>query len=139
MLKLYNTLSRQNEIFVPLTDKKVKMYTCGPTVYNYIHIGNYTTYLFSDLLKRYLLHSGFRVNDVMNITDVDDKTIKGSSEAGSTLTDFTQKYEQTFYDDLKQLHILKAKKYPHATHYIKQIRCQRVRLSNIFFFDTISF
>ncbi|HCC23118.1 TPA: cysteine--tRNA ligase [Candidatus Falkowbacteria bacterium] len=121
MLKLYNTLTRTKEDFAPLKKNTVKMYTCGPTVYNHIHIGNYSTYLFSDLLKRYLNYTGYKVKDVMNITDVDDKTIKGSITAGKTLTDFTAQYEKMFYNDLKLINILPAKKNPRATRYIKQI------------------
>ena len=75
-LHIYNTLSKKIEKFVPIVDKKVKMYTCGPTVYDNAHIGNFRTFLFEDLLKRWLQHLGYDVNHVMNITDIDDKTIK---------------------------------------------------------------
>ncbi|MCH8305849.1 MAG: cysteine--tRNA ligase, partial [Candidatus Marinimicrobia bacterium] len=75
-LKLYNTLSKKKEDFIPLHGKEVKMYACGPTVYSYPHIGNYRAYVFEDLLRRYLEYKGYEVTLVMNITDVDDKTIK---------------------------------------------------------------
>ena len=75
-MKVYNTLTRKKEVFKPLEGKKVGMYSCGPTVYNYAHIGNLRTYIFNDLLKRSLEFCDFKVNHIMNITDVDDKTIK---------------------------------------------------------------
>ena len=82
-MKLFNTLSRQKEEFIPLTEGQVKIYSCGPTVYNYAHIGNYRAYIFSDLLKRYLIYKGYDVTHVMNITDVDDKTIRDSQKKRS--------------------------------------------------------
>ncbi|MBW8773293.1 MAG: cysteine--tRNA ligase, partial [Gemmatimonadetes bacterium] len=84
-LRLYNTLTRSVDEFVPLTPGRVSMYTCGPTVYNYAHIGNFRTFLFEDLLRRWLETSGYEVLHVMNLTDVDDKTIKGAKAAGKTL------------------------------------------------------
>ena len=82
MLRLYNTLSRKKEAFKPLHGKKVGIYTCGPTVYDFIHIGNLKSFLAEDVLKRYLLYNGFKVKHVRNITDVDDKTIRGSKKEG---------------------------------------------------------
>ena len=82
----FNTLTRKKEVFKPLEAGKVKMYTCGPTVYDYAHIGNFRAFLFEDLLKRWLVHRGFKVTHVMNLTDIDDKTIKGSQKQGVPLT-----------------------------------------------------
>ena len=92
MLKLYNTLTRKKEVFKPIKKGEVGMYTCGPTVYNYAHIGNFRTCILYDLIKRILLFNDFKVKHVMNITDVDDKTIKGSKKEGLSLKDFTNKY-----------------------------------------------
>jgi cysteinyl-tRNA synthetase len=119
--KVFNTLKRKKEEFVPLHPPKVGMYTCGPTVYNYPHIGNYRAYVFGDLLKRYLKYKGFQVNHVMNITDVDDKTIRDSQKAKISLKEFTQKYENAFFDDLEKLNVVDADVYPRATEYIKEM------------------
>ncbi|MBI3036439.1 cysteine--tRNA ligase [Candidatus Woesearchaeota archaeon] len=121
MLTLYNTLTRKLEGFKPLKGKKVGLYSCGPTCYDYPHIGNYRAYVFVDLLKRYLLYKGYKVKHIMNITDVDDKTIRNSQKEGVSLKDFTRKYEQAFFDDIKTLHILPANKYPMATGHIKEM------------------
>lgn len=121
MLQFHNTLTRKTEPFKPLKGKKVGIYSCGPTAYDYPHIGNYRAYIFVDLLKRYLLHKGYKVKHVMNITDVDDKTIRNSQKEGISLKDFTRKYEQAFFDDIKALNILPADKYPLATEYIKEM------------------
>ncbi len=121
MLELYNTLTRKQEPFKPLKGKKVSLYSCGPTVYNYPHIGNYRAYVFVDLLKRYLLYKGYKVKHVMNITDVDDKTIHNSQKEGISLKDFTRKYEQAFFEDIKALNIFPADKYPMATEYIREM------------------
>src|SRR5918995_91822 len=100
-VRFFNTYSRQLEEFRPLdpAGKVVKLYTCGPTVYNYAHIGNYRAYVFEDLLQRHLEARGFAVQRVMNLTDVDDKTIKGSRQAGKPLADFTTIYKEAFFDD----------------------------------------
>ena len=100
MLEFHNTLTRKTEPFKPLKGKVVGIYSCGPTTYNYPHIGNYRAYVFVDLLKRYLLYKGYKVKHVMNITDVDDKTIRNSQKEGVSLKDFTRKYEQAFFDDI---------------------------------------
>lgn len=105
-LKLYNTLSRKKEIFKPLKAGEVSLYSCGPTVYNYAHIGNLRTYIFNDLLKRSLEFLGYNVKQEMNITDVDDKTIKGSKKEGIKIKEFTEKYTKIFFDDLHALNIL---------------------------------
>ncbi len=120
-LQLYNTLTRKQETFKPLKGKKVGLYSCGPTAYNYPHIGNYRAYVFVDMLKRYLLYHGYKVKHVMNITDVDDKTIRDSQKEGVSLKEFTARYEKAFFEDLKSLNILAADKYPKATEYIKEM------------------
>ena len=117
-LKLFNTLGRKIQVFKPIHDKKVIMYTCGPTVYNYAHIGNFRAYLVADLLKRYLQFKGFKVKHIMNITDVDDKTIKGSKKEGISLSKFTKKYTRYFFEDIKTLNIRDADIYPKATETI---------------------
>jgi cysteinyl-tRNA synthetase len=121
MLKFHNTLSRKIEEFQPLTDGRVRMYTCGPTVHNYIHIGNLRTFIFEDLLRRTLKHLGYQVTQVMNITDIDDKTIKGSQAQGITLNEFTAPYIRAFFDDLKTLNIEPAEVYPRATEHIPEM------------------
>ncbi len=119
--KIYNTMSRSQEELVPLRDNHVRMYTCGPTVYNYAHIGNYRAYMFEDLLRRWLKYKGFAVTQVQNLTDVDDKTIRGSRETGLPLRDYTQKYKDAFFDDLKTLNIEPAEFYPAATDCIPEM------------------
>ena len=117
-MKLYNTLSKKKENFKPIKGKNVGMYTCGPTVYDYAHIGNFRAYVIADVLRRYLEFKGFRVKQVMNITDVDDKTIKGSQSEKVSLKKFTSKYTKSFFEDLKKLNISKAAFYPKATENI---------------------
>jgi len=119
--KIYNTMSRSPEELVPLKDNHVRMYTCGPTVYNYAHIGNYRAYMFEDLLRRWLKYKGFKVTQVQNLTDVDDKTIRGSRETGLALRDYTQKYKDAFFEDLKTLNIEPAEHYPAATDCIPEM------------------
>ncbi|HCJ83556.1 MAG TPA: cysteine--tRNA ligase, partial [Parachlamydiales bacterium] len=120
-MKLYNTETRQKEEVVPLQDNRILLYTCGPTVYNFAHIGNFRTYLFEDLLRRFLKFAGFQVRQVMNITDLDDKTIQGSLERGLSLKEFTEPYAGAFFEDLKTLRIEPAEEYPRATDYIPQM------------------
>ena len=120
-IKLYNTLSREKEEFKPIEVSKVGMYTCGPTVYSYAHIGNFRAYVFSDMLKRYLIHSGYNVNHIMNITDIDDKTIRESQIEGKSLNDFTTFYTNAFYEDRDTLNILPATEYTKATDYIDKM------------------
>lgn len=121
MFKLYNTMSRKLEELVPLEDNHIRLYTCGPTVYNYAHIGNYRAYMFEDLLRRWLQYKGFKVTQVQNLTDVDDKTIRGSRETGLPLREYTQKYKEAFFDDLKALNIQPAEYYPAATDCIPEM------------------
>lgn len=121
MIKFFNTLGGKIETFRPLQEGTVKLYTCGPTVYDFAHIGNYRAYMFEDLLKRFLLFMGYDVIHVMNITDVDDKTIKGANEQGVSLAEYTEKYVQAFFEDLETLQIMKADYYPRATENIQEM------------------
>jgi cysteinyl-tRNA synthetase len=118
MLNLYNTLSRKKEAFKPLKDKEVGMYSCGPTVYNYAHIGNLRTYIFNDILKRSLLSLGYKVRHVMNMTDVDDKTINASQKENISLKQLTRKYEKIFLNDLHELNIIEPGIIARATEHI---------------------
>ena len=93
----YNSLTRKKELFKPINDKKVGMYSCGPTVYNYAHIGNFRAYIFSDLVRRVLEDFGYEVKLTMNLTDVDDKTIKNSKENNISLNEYTKKYKDAFF------------------------------------------
>jgi cysteinyl-tRNA synthetase len=120
-LHFFNTLSRKIEPFVPLNPPKVTLYTCGPTVYNFAHIGNFRTYVFEDLLRRTLKYFGYNLTHVMNITDIDDKTIKGALEQKISLKEYTQKYTEAFFVDLAKLHIEKAEHYPKATEYVQEM------------------
>ncbi len=120
-VKLYNTLTRKKEIFKPLKDKQVRLYTCGPTVYGQAHIGNLRTYIFEDVLKRVLIYGGYRVKHVMNITDIEDKIIKKMYTEKKTLKDVTEPFIEIFFDDLKSLNIKKADVYPKATQTIREI------------------
>ena len=114
-LTLYNTLSRRVEPFVPLAPPRVTLYTCGPTVWNYAHIGNFRTFLFEDLLRRHLAYSGYDVYHIMNLTDVDDRTIKAAAAAGKRLAEHTAPFVEAFFEDRDYLRILPAHVYPRAT------------------------
>ncbi len=116
-LQFFNTLTRSIEPFVPidLHGNRVKIYTCGPTVYNYAHIGNFRAYAFEDILQRHLEYRGYLVQRVMNLTDVDDKTIRGCRAAGIPLAEFTRPFKQAFFQDLEALRIKKADHFPEAT------------------------
>jgi cysteinyl-tRNA synthetase len=122
-LRLFNTLSRSVQEFVPLdpAGKKVGMYCCGPTVYDFAHIGNWRTFVFGDLVRRYLEFKGYHVRHVMNITDVEDKIIKRVRETKTPLREFTGKYEAAFFEDLKTLNCLLPHATPHATEHIREI------------------
>lgn len=121
MIKFYNVLTRKKEPFRPLQKKWVGLYTCGPTVYNFAHIGNLRTYIFEDVLRRTLEYSGYRVRHVMNITDVEDKIIRGAQAAKKNIFEFVEPYERAFFQDLKKLNIEKAWKYPRATKHIPEM------------------
>ena len=118
---IYNTLSGRIEEFKPLEEGVVKLYTCGPTVYDYAHIGNFRSYVAEDLLKRFLKFLGYRVIHVMNITDVDDKTIAGARAEGISLKGFTAKYEKAFFEDIETLRLDKADYYPRATEHVEDM------------------
>ena len=122
-LKFFNTLSRSVQEFVPLdaAGRYVGMYCCGPTVYDYGHIGNFRTFVFADLVRRFLEFRGFEVRHVMNITDVEDKIIRRVRETGKTLRDYTGFYEQEFLKDLDELRCLRPHDLPHATDFIAEI------------------
>ncbi|MFC1640129.1 cysteine--tRNA ligase, partial [Gemmatimonadota bacterium] len=117
-LKLFNTLTRTVALFEPVEPGRVTMYTCGPTVYNYAHIGNFRTFLFEDLLRRYLESLGNEVFQIMNLTDVDDRTINAASESGTTLSEHTAEFIRAFYEDCEYLRIRPASAYPRATENI---------------------
>lgn len=120
-LNIFSTLTRKKEIFRPIKGKSVNLYSCGPTVYDFAHIGNFRAYVCVDVLKRYLKYSGFRVKHVMNITDVDDKTIKGANKEGISLKEYTRRYEKAFFEDIETLNIDKADYYPRATEHVKEM------------------
>jgi cysteinyl-tRNA synthetase len=126
VLMLYNTLGRRVEEFVPIEQGQVGIYTCGPTVYDYGHIGNFRTFMAQDLLRRYLKFKGYRVTQVMNLTDVDDKTIRGAQREGVSLKEYTDRYAEAFFKDLDTLRIERAEHYPRATDHIGDM----VRLVN---------
>jgi len=121
MLRIYNTMSRKIELFEPIDSSKVGMYTCGPTVYDYAHIGNFRAYVWEDLLHRYLKFKDYDVVQVMNLTDVDDKTIRRSRELGIPLDKYTQKYKKAFFEDIDTLGIERAQYYPEATKHIEEM------------------
>ncbi len=116
-LQFHNTLTRSVEPFAPLDPdgRTVKIYTCGPTVYNHAHIGNFRAYIFEDLLQRHLEYRGYKVERVMNLTDVDDKTIRGAREKGVLLPEFTEPFKAAFFEDLQTLRIKPARDFPCAT------------------------
>jgi len=120
-LQFFNSLKREKEIFQPIEKGKVGLYTCGPTVYDYAHIGNFRTFMFEDLLKRWLLHLSYDVKHVMNITDVDDKTIKKAKQMKVILSRITDKYTQYFMEDLTWLKMIPADAYPTATESIPKM------------------
>lgn len=120
-VKLYNTLTRKKEKLVPIAPGKIGLYTCGPTVYSRAHIGNFRTFLFEDILKRTLESVGYEVYHIMNITDVDDKTIKKANDEGISLKKVTKKYSSEFMEDVAMLKMSPADEYPKATDYINEM------------------
>ncbi len=120
-MKVFNSLSRSDEELTPLEGNEIRLYTCGPTVYNFAHIGNFRAYTFEDILRRVIKFNGMTVKQVMNLTDVDDKTIRGANAAGVRLTDYTKTYKDAFFADLKKLNIEPAEVYPAATDHIPEM------------------
>lgn len=120
-IRFYNTMTRRKERFVPLEKGKVRMYTCGPTVYDFGHIGNFRAFLFEDMVRRWLEYRGYKVIQVMNLTDVDDRTIKASRKQGVPLKEVTDKYIKAFFEDIEILNIEKAEHYPKATEHIPEM------------------
>ena len=120
-LRLYNTLSQSVQTFAPLSDNTVRMYTCGPTVYDFAHIGNFRTFVFYDLLRRWLRASGFQLNHVMNITDVDDKIIRNAVAQNKTLDEYTAIYTKAFLDDCATLRLEQPERLVRATEHIKEM------------------
>ena len=120
-LRLHNTLTRQTEGFAPIHPGVVSMYTCGPTVWNYAHIGNFRTFLFEDLLRRWLEASGFRVLHIMNLTDVDDRIIKEAGARRLSIQAFTAPFAEAFFEDRDYLRIRPAHEYPRATAYVARM------------------
>ncbi len=120
-LRFYNSMGRKLEEFRPLVEGEVRMYTCGPTVWNYAHIGNLRTFVFEDVLRRHLKFKGYGVTQVMNITDVEDKIIKGIKESKKSLPELTSFYEEAFMKDLATLRVEKAERYPRATEHIPEM------------------
>src|SRR5258708_26208769 len=122
-LKLFNTLSRTVEEFVPLdpAGRKAGLYCCGPTIHDFAHIGNFRTFVSADLVRRYLGFRGYDVHHVMNVTDVEDKIIARVQAAKSTLKEYTARFEQAFFEDLRTLNCLPAHDCPHATDHIGDI------------------
>ena len=121
MIRFHNTLSGKVEAFAPIEPGLVKLYTCGPTVYDFPHIGNWRAYVFEDLLKRFLVFSGYKVTHVMNLTDVDDKTIRGANARGVGLEEYTRPFIEAFDRERDILNILPADHYPRATGHIPEM------------------
>jgi cysteinyl-tRNA synthetase len=117
----FNTLGRSPQPLEPLVPGEIRLYTCGPTVYGHAHIGNLRAFLFEDILRRALKYLGYRVTQVMNITDVDDKVIRRAREAGLSLDEFTQPFVDDFFRDLDTLHVERAEEYPRATRHIPEM------------------
>lgn len=121
-MEIYNTLNRKKEIFTPINKNEVKMYCCGPTVHDFAHIGNFRARLFFDVLKRVFIFLGYDVKQVINITDVDDKTIKNSKKANMKLRDYTEMYTKFYMEDGNKLNITPAMVYPKATEHIAEMQ-----------------
>ena len=119
--KLYNSLSRQVEAFEPADGKTVRMYSCGPTVYNHVHIGNLRTFAFQDILRRHLRQCGWQLRHVMNVTDVDDKIIAGAARSGVSIKDYTQQFVDYFFEDCERLRLERPEHVPAATAHIPEM------------------
>ena len=121
MLKVFNTLSRQIEEFSPIKDNQVRMYICGPTVWNFAHIGNFRTFIFGDILRRYLKYKGYDLTHVFNLTDVDDRIINEAAKQGISIDEFTAPYIQAFWEDFDALGNERPEITPRATHHIAEM------------------
>jgi len=120
-LRFYNTLTQQVEPFAPLQDNTVRMYTCGPTVYNYAHIGNFRTFTFEDILRRWLRARGYQLDHVMNITDVEDKIIRNAAAENKSLAEYTEPYTQAFLEDSAALRLERPERVVKATEHIQEM------------------
>ena len=120
-IRVYDTPRRQKVDFEPLEPGKVRMYSCGPTVWDYAHIGNFRAFLFPDVLKRYLQYAGFEVEHVRNLTDVDDRIVNQVNERGTDIDTYVQTYIDGFFDDLDRLGIQRADRYPRATEHVGEM------------------
>ena len=120
-MNVFNSLTRRVEELKPIAENTIRLYTCGPTVYNFAHIGNFRAYTFEDILRRVIQFNGMKIKQVMNLTDVDDKTIRGANAAGVKLTDYTKTYKDAFFADLKKLNVQPAEIYPAATDHIPEM------------------
>ncbi len=121
MLTIYNTLTRKKEEFIPINPNEVRMYVCGPTVYDYFHIGNARSFIMADVLRRYLEYKGYRIKYVMNLTDIDDRIIKKSIEEKVDAKLVAEKYTKVFFDDIEKLKVMRADVYPKATEHVYEI------------------
>ncbi len=120
-LRFYNTLTQEVEVFRPQEANRVRMYTCGPTVYNFVHIGNFRTFTFQDVLRRWLKYRGFQLDHVMNVTDVDDKIIAGAAREGKSIEDYTAVYTKAFFEDAATLRLQQPEHVAPATKHIGQM------------------
>jgi len=120
-LRLHNTLIGAKEPFEPLEEDQVRMYTCGPTVWNFAHVGNLRAFLFYDIVRRHLQVSGYRVTHVMNLTDIDDRILDQAMHAGTTIGEYTKPYAAAFFEDMAALRAQRAEEYPRATEHIPEM------------------
>jgi len=120
-LRFFNTLTQELEVFHPQKDNTVRMYTCGPTVYNYVHIGNFRTFTFQDILRRWLRYRGYKLDHVMNVTDVDDKIIANAAQAQKSIEDYTREFTKAFFEDAAALRLEKPEHVAPATEHIPEM------------------
>ena len=128
MLTLYNSLTKKKEEFVPIDPSEVKFYICGPTVYDFFHIGNARTFVMADILRKYLEYKEFKVKYLMNLTDIDDRIIKKSNSDKISYDEVASKYSEAFFDDIKRLKLKPADLYPKATAHIEDIKAMIKKL-----------
>src|SRR2546428_8853679 len=120
-LRLHNTLTGTKDVFEPLEPGHVGMYTCGPTVWNFAHVGNLRAFLFYDLLRRQLSANGYRITHVMNLTDIDDRILDQAMHAGSTISEYIKPYVRAFFEDMDALRAQRVEHYPRATEHIPEM------------------